>query len=119
LLTDSDFQKEIELQLASFAQQVCESAPSVQSYLELHPSVHYSLSVNLVFTPTESRELELAVIGFQQEAETGWVFDAIDRTSVVLAEASVAASTDEADVIDALSSFLREAEPLVVAALSR
>jgi hypothetical protein len=94
-------------------------AYGVQWYVEFHSSIRYRLKGNLVFTPTDARDLELAVIGVQLDDETGWIFDAIDRTSFVMAEVSVAASSDEAAVLDALTSFLAEAEPQVLGALDR
>jgi hypothetical protein len=118
LIDSTSYQSEIELRLSAFAGRVCEQVQSVQWYVEFHQSIHYRLSGNLVFAPSETRELELAVIGVQLEAETGWVFDAIDRTSFVMAEASVDASSEEVVVLDALSTFLGENEALVVGTLN-
>jgi hypothetical protein len=60
-LKDSGYRTAIELQLTSFAQRILGTVPSVQWYVEFHPSASYLLTGNLVFTPSETRELELAV----------------------------------------------------------
>ena len=110
-------QREIEALLTTFAQKVSGEAERVQWYTEFHPSTHYRLSGVLVFTPAESREQELAAVSVQLNDQTGWMFDATDQASIIMAEASVAGSADSATVVDTLSAFLDEAEPLVAAAL--
>jgi hypothetical protein len=110
-------QDEIAQLLEGFGREVGSKLDHVLWSTEFHPSSRYALAGNLVFAPADARERELAVVGVRLDGRTGWIFDAIDRASVVMAESSVQATADFATVLQALSAFLDNAAPLVEAAL--
>ena len=107
----------VEECLATFARELDTDRKGVEWHTEFHRSRHYSLAGNLVFSPLEAPERELAVVSVQLKPEAGWTFDAIDEGAVIKAEAQVAASANLPTVVQELSAFLVGARPLVLAAL--
>jgi hypothetical protein len=113
-MSRSDWERELEPELAAFGRRVTAAAADTDSYVEFHESRRYFVSGNLVFTPVGLREREVAVVGVQADEEIGWVFDLINETSTVLAEATAPATSDEATVRLVFGDFLRTAEPLLL-----
>jgi hypothetical protein len=112
-MSRSDWERELEPELTTFGRRVA-AAAGIDSYVEFHESRRYFVSGNLVFTPAESRERELAVVSVQADYEVGWLFDLTNEASTVLAEATAPATSEGTAVRQVLVDFLRTAEPVVL-----